>query len=283
MFIFVLIKIFIVSFQFVLLFLRKMPLNCPAKFQFANEFGILRKEGVFSTIDVRNITTEDACPCGQQVQKLVLCENISKNCQKGVTTTLVDPETESQVHFPPGTIIHKWVIVDKTCGNLACELSFMAGYLSDCIEDETRLAVLAQRVIPVDTQATGQLVNKYRALAVKDTLNGSRLAAQKAIYDLEDAENGECVEDIDLGIVNGDNYVAEPKSLMPAITVTSGELCVGDLEFYICYTPPVTGTIYRPVMTMEACSPQRCGNQKSDCSSPSHRAGRSGCGGRGCH
>jgi len=57
---------------------------CPAKFQFANEFGITRKEGVFSTIDVRHVLNEtERCACVPLVKKLKLCESITKKLPKG--------------------------------------------------------------------------------------------------------------------------------------------------------------------------------------------------------
>lgn len=248
---------------------------CPQKFQFANEFGFLRKEAVISTMDVRNIvkTVDNACGLDTMVQKLVLCENISKSCQKGLTTTLVDPETNSQVVFPSGTAIVQWAVVNKTCGNLPCELSFMLGYLSDCLENDSRQAVLAQRVAGVDAQITAAPLNYFHKAFLNDQLTATRLASLKALYDAEDADNGECVENMDLGFVTGDNSVAEPKALMPAITVTSGELCVGDLEFYIQYIPPCPGTQCRPVVVCEPCSPRGC--NRNGCNSP--RGYRRGC------
>jgi len=255
----------------------------PQLFQFANEFGITRKEGVFSTIDVRNINqqSDQECGCVPQTKKLEICESISKNCQKGVTTTLIDPETESEFEFPEGSVINQIIVVDKTCGNLSCELSFILGYLSDCIEDDTRLALLAQRSAAADCQITGSLLNTYHKLHIDQKLTGAALAAQKAIYDPEDAENGDCIQDVDLCIVNGNNYVGEPKAIKPAITVTSGELCVDDLEFFYCWTPPCPGVVWKPVIQAQPCSPKGCrGN--SPCS-PRNKVRFGNSNKRGCH
>jgi len=261
-----------------------MPLNVPDKFQFANYFGIRRKEGVFSTVDMNTMVSSSPSqsPCQVISKRLQLCENVSKNCQKGVTTTLIDPTTESQFCIPAGSVIHKWTVVDKTCGNLSCELSLMLGYLSECIDDDTRQAVLAQRVAGVDTQLTGTYFCVYHSVTIKDTLTSARLAAQRALYGAEDAENGVCAPDVDLGIINGDNYAAEPKGILPSITVTSGELCVNDLDFWVCYTPPSPGMVMKPVVVMQPCVPGGCGiGRNSGCGNSSKGCGSGSCGGRG--
>jgi len=212
---------------------------CPQKFQFASDMGFIRRDVVHSSIDARIVrkSMDDECACTEFTQKLQICGNVSRSCQKGITQTLVDPETQTQFEFPQGTTITKVTIVDRTCGNLSCELSFMLGYISDCIQDDTLLALTAQRIAPVDAQITGTLLNVYHKLVIDQTLTSDALAAQRAIYDQERAERGECMEEIDFAIVRGNNYVAEPLSQMPVITVTSGDLCVGDLDFFLLLYP----------------------------------------------
>jgi len=260
-------------------------MTCPEKFQFANEFGIIRKEGVFSTIDVRNVVNqnEDACACEKLTTKLGLCENISRNCQKGVTTTLIEAETGQQFCIPAGSIIHQFVVIDRTCANLSCDLAFMLGFLSECIEDEARLGLLAQRIADESHQLTGLALNVFGRAHFDLKLTAAALAEQLAIYNAEDIDNGIFVQDLDLAFVTGGNFVGEPKSLMPAITVTSGELCVNDLDFFMCWTPPCSGVVMRPVVVAEPCSPKKCtrGSCNSPCS-PRGIAGR-GCGGTGCN
>jgi len=259
---------------------------CPDRFHFANEFGILRRDDVFSTIDVRKITQAEDCGCTAQFARLSLCENISKSCQKGITTTLIDTETESQFVLPAGTIITEITVVDRTCGNLSCDLAFMLGFLSNCIEDETRLALMAQRVSGASTQITGPLLNYGSRIKLVEgvQLTAATLAAQNAIYFAEDAENGQCLQDIDFGIIFGNNAIGESKELMPAITVTSGELCVGDIDFFVCYIPPCPGTICRPALVCEPCEPGRCGRKCNEPCEPFNRAASCfGSNKRGCH
>lgn len=246
--------------------------GCPDLFQFANDFGILRKEVVASTIDARHIVqaTDEQCTCQTITTKLQVCESITKNCQKGVTTTLVNPLNDSQFCFPAGSTIHNVILVDRTCGNLSCDLAFILGFLSDCVEDDTRQAMLAQRSAPANAQVTGPLLNSFSKLTIVERLTAARLAALKAIFDPEDIEQGECVEDLDLAIVAGDNFVSEPKPLMPAITVTSGELCPTDIDFYYCWTPPCPGVVVKPMVVMEPC-PSRCTRGSFDACDPVSR------------
>lgn len=245
---------------------------CPEKFQFANEFGILRKEGVFSTINVNRIVeNSEDCACRQKVARLKLCESISKNCQKGLTTTLIDADSGEEFCIEAGTRLHQVLVVDRTCGNLQCELSFMLGAISDCVDDDARLAEMAQRWAPMDKQITGNTLNALGgviSLVEGVVLNGSSLASYKALIDAEMLANGEDVLDADLGIIYGNNAVGEPIEIKPAITVTSGEVCKDDLDFYICYTPPCEGYVWKPVVMMEPCSQKSCGLPSSPCSSP---------------
>jgi len=208
---------------------------CPEKWQFANYFGIRRKSIVVSHIDVRK--TEFASPnaCEGKTAHLRICENVNKNCQRGVTMTLIDVETNTEFVVPAGSIINQFIAVDKTCGNLDCNLSFMAGFLSDCIQDEGRLALLAQRIADQNHQITGTLLATFGSISVDLNLTSDALAAQLAIYNAEDSANGEEITNLDLGIVNGNNYVGEQKALMPAITVTSGNLGACDVDFFLCY------------------------------------------------
>jgi len=260
--------------------------GCPDKFHFANEFGILRRDDVFSSIDVRKIIQSEDCGCAVQFARLSICDNVTKSCQKGITTTLIDTETDSQFSLPAGTIITEITVVDRTCGNLSCDLAFMLGFLSPCIEDETRLALMAQRVAPASAQITGSLLNHGSRLKLVEgvQLTAATLAAQNAIYFAEDAENGACLQDIDFGIIFGNNALGEPKDLLPAITLTSGELCVGDIDFFVCYIPPCPGIICRPALVCEPCEPRRCGKQ---CGSECDIYNRAACfgsnGKRGCH
>lgn len=244
-------------------------MSCPTPFQFANEFGIIRKEGVFSTINVNNmIKNAENYGCNEVVTKLTICESITRNCQKGVTTTLVDPETNSQVVIPAGATINKVVVVDRTCGNLGCDLSFMLGFLSDCVEDEQRLATMAQRLAPQDKQITGGLINEVGTLVLIEgvRLNADTFQQQLEIYNGEAIDNGNDVADLDTAIIFGQNYVGELQPIMPAITITSGELCRGDIEFFLYWTPPYAGVVCKPLLVCEPCSPKSCYRACNPCS-----------------
>jgi len=216
----------------------------PEKFQFANEFGILRKEGVFSTIDVRNIKKQSKeAIVNSLVKRLRIPESVRRTSPKGITTTLIDPTTGCEFVFPMGSVIKEVSIIDLTNGNLDCDLAFILGYLSDSVDDRDQLALLAQRIAPADAQITGRLLSKYNSLHIDQRLNVRELAVQKSIYDRYDALVGLQLSTPNYSIVRGNNYLGESRSLKPAITVTSGELCISDIDFLFSYNPPNDGFV----------------------------------------
>lgn len=216
----------------------------PEKFQFANEFGILRKEGVFSTIDVRNIKKQSKeAIVNSLVKRLRIPQSVRRSDAKGLTTTLIDPTTGCEFVFPMGSVIKEVSIIDLTNGNLDCDLAFMLGYLSDSVDDRNQLALLAQRIAPADAQISGRLLSKFNSLHIDQRLNVRELAVQKAIYDPYDAMIGQKLTAPNYAIVRGNNYLGESRSLKPCITVTSGELCISDLDFLFSYNPPNDGFV----------------------------------------
>lgn len=119
------------------------------------------------------------------------------------------------------------------------DLSFCLGYYSTEVTDEKRLAILAQRCADEQNQITGNLLNNYQVLHINQKLTSGPLATQINIYNDEAKSIGEKPCDIDTKIVSGCNYVAEPKNLMPAITVTAGNIFTNQVEFIIQYIPPI--------------------------------------------
>jgi len=259
---------------------------CPGKYGLANYFGIMRREVVASTIDVNNLVKNDDCGCATITAKLTFCEPITQSCQKGITSTLVDIQTGGPAEIPAGSFIRSVVVVDKTCGHLDCALSFMLGFLTNCIDDESGLATLAQRIAGMSTQITGQLLNLTGGLTLIEgaQLNASSFASTLAIYTNSDLQNNRCAADfnLDTGIIFGQNSVGEPKALMLAATVTSGTVCPGDVEFFVCFAPPCPGVVCKPVIECVPCAPSRCGTGQGRGCSPCDRAETCGSSSRNC-
>jgi len=259
---------------------------CPPKFGIANQFGILRNEVVASTIDVNNIIKNDDCGCSTVTAKLTFCEPITQSCQKGITSTLVNIFTGSAVDIPAGSLIKSVTIVDKTCGHLDCALSFMLGFLTNCIDDESSLATLATRIAGPSTQLTGTLLNFVGSVNAVEgaALNAAAFASIQSIYLNSDVQNNRCAQDfnLDTGIIFGQNSVGEPKALMLAATVTSGTVCPGDIEFFVCFIPPCPGIVCKPVIACEPCVPSRCGRGEGRGCSPCDRAEQCGSSSRNC-
>jgi hypothetical protein len=117
------------------------------------------------------------------------------------------------------------VVCDKTNGGLDENLSFCLGFISPDVEDPERLSFLAQRVASDEKQITGRLLNQVARIYIEQKVSGAEFSKLKELYDAEDKENQEDVVDVDTKIVEGTTYVGERKSLIPAITVTSGNFC----------------------------------------------------------
>jgi len=246
---------------------------CPGLYQFANELGVPRQEYVASVINTNQLIQnspqcENTTACQFSEVTLVIPESVTKTCQKGVTTTLVDPSTASEVIFPAGTFFEKIVIFDKTCGNLDCRLSFMLGYLSDCVSDPNNLAALAQLIAGIDTQITGNLFNagNIGQIEIDNSINASIFATLINIFNAEDVQHCANIDtfiagELNILAVNNNNAVGIPKELKIAITVTSGQLCCQDIEFHVCFRNRPCVCCSEPPCTHQPCqqSARHCG------------------------
>jgi hypothetical protein len=219
-------------------FRDKKQMASPQKFQFANRLGVIREEGVFSTIEFTKADQTNGlfAPFNTQYVKLKLHEDIAGKSARGQTITLVEEKSNAQFLIPAGSVIHQVVVSSRA--DLGSDLSFLLGYFSEEVSDNGRLAQLAQRCAGLSDQITGNLLNERKNLYIDQHLTSESLAAQNLIYDAEhQSSQGSGSAVVDYKVVHGQSYVAESKSLYPAITVVAGDLHVDDIDFFVQYTP----------------------------------------------
>lgn len=212
------------------------------KNQKSNEFGIIRKEGVFSVIDFVDQVNDASGPHGDIHETLVLklAKDVDQASDRNVAINLVN-DIGCAVSIPAGSLIQK-VVVSKATGNnapLDKDLSFALGYLSCFVKDEGRKAQLAQRVANKDKPITGNLLNRHVSIAFGDVLGGDKNAKVNEIYDEEEESQKINANVVDSSVVAGCVAVGERYSIVPALTVLSGSLKASNLVVTIVYAKPV--------------------------------------------
>lgn len=134
-------------------------------------------------------------------------------------------------------MIKSVVIIDKSNGNLDPALKIALGYLSNEVESEQALRLLAQRIASTQEPITGVLLNQVKRVYIDQTLSHDLLATQDEVYDKEDSEQGEDVVKTNISCIKGNSFVGERKTLIPSVSVFAGSVKARDLEFVFEYIP----------------------------------------------
>ena len=197
------------------------------KYQFANEFGFIRKEIVVSTADIRNLDRSASGHASHNVQyaKLRLAHSLSGS-EEPDTVALAEVHSEGQLKISKGSRILEIAVHDKTNGKLDNNLSFLLGYLPvDLSLDPKKQASLAQRAAGINNPLTGAFLNAAHAVHIPQGLNAASLS-------------GLCSSDKEtVTFHETSGSVGEPFDVLPAITVLAGSADVGQLEFVVQYVP----------------------------------------------
>lgn len=210
------------------------------KYTLANENGIIRKEEVFSTVDVLDVDTAAGRADATKIKtvNLQVAQDVTLPSHRLVTQSLVNIDTGSYFTVPVGSIIKEFVVSNADGSDLDDDLSMVLGYLSPDISDADRKRALAGRIASIDNQLTGPLLDLHKTIKFDQKLYAAELTAQRTIYDAEDAANGVPPGDVDYSVVTGNTVVGESRALIPCITVNTGTLFAGQLSFALVYCPP---------------------------------------------
>lgn len=100
---------------FLEIFFQIEEMATPQKYQFANYLGFKRQDAVFSNIDARHVDQSSGLFASFNVQyaKLKLYEDITKPSQKGLTTTLMEVDSEATFTIPKGSCILDIAVCDN--------------------------------------------------------------------------------------------------------------------------------------------------------------------------
>lgn len=241
-------------------------------YTFANDLGYIREEGVFSNVDSVNfISCVGASNSKKKTVVLDIEKSITTQKHRSYTTSLVDTSTGASLVIPPGSIIKSFVVGKQASKTVDPALQFYLGFQSQDLSKKTAKRAFAQiitaEVAKTETEPVaaeeeelddasitssqnknsnsnvvpikGDAINFYNSLHFKFPLGG-KIASQLRKLILEDSgkaadANGTTVELVEY---EQNLCLGLPISLMPSITVKSGNLHISDLTFTVTYVEP---------------------------------------------
>lgn len=216
-----------------------------APFTYASELGFIRKDDVFSTIDVLNVEiAAGRSDAGRQRKvTLVLPDECRNNKARGFTQTLLSTETMTHEKIPAGSIIHQLTVAKSTSDELDCDLSLILGVWSPDLHTKEAQRAVAQRFASEDAPLTGPFLNRHLLVNFSAVLGPQTLTDQLEIYERDEAANednlgddeGDCP---DYAVVTENVTVGELKPVYIAATILNGSVSSCQLTFVLTYTPP---------------------------------------------
>lgn len=199
----------------------------------STDLGYIRKEVAASFVDARKLKSEDS----REIKlNLRMPKDITTSEQRLVTTSLVDPATGTYFTIPAGARVTKVEVRKTKSTDLDTALTMSLGYSCKFIQDTTRKATLATRIVGTAEPVAGKLLNQHSNLVFDQTLYATQVAAQNTLYDAEmTAQSLTARTAIDYDIVASNTTVGESRPLIPVCTVLEGTLLASDVEFVFTY------------------------------------------------
>jgi len=202
----------------------------------ATDLGAIRKEGAFSSVDAESIENAES---RERKVTLRMPNDVTTADARNVTTSLVDPKTNTYVTIPAGSVIHKVEIRKVKSTDLDSSLTFTLGFSCTFIQDSSRKATLATRILGTTNPGQGVLLNQHTVQIFDQSLYATAVAAQNTLYDAEmAAQSLPARPAVDYDNVSGNTHVGESRPLIPVCTVLTGNLLASDIEFSFFYTSP---------------------------------------------
>ena len=197
----------------------------------SNEFGFKRQEGVFNSVDALNVSTASG---STKTVKLNLPHHITSD-DAGMARTLVDNSSGGALlEIPHGSTVDRITI--SIAKKVDPNLSFAIGYFDRDIKSDTGIMTMLDRVVAHTSPLTGAMLNSTGTYSFVDRLKVANAQALLGVINADLASRNRPQLTLDFSVLGPDDFVGEPRSIYPSITILAGNVKKEDISFTYTFT-----------------------------------------------